>query len=98
MGYAGYAPGHKVVEKTPLQAKLAAVKDTGAFDLMEKLSRNIAQNPGEEKFRQVRLTNEKIKAALGDVPGAVDVLLEMGWVEEGEFLKLPAGAKVGMAE
>jgi len=30
---------------------------------------------------QVRLTNEKIAAVLTDVPGAVEAMKEMGWVE-----------------
>mmetsp|Transcript_55341 Transcript_55341/g.113174 ORF Transcript_55341/g.113174 Transcript_55341/m.113174 type:complete len:179 (-) Transcript_55341:309-845(-) len=98
MGYAGYAPGHKVVEVTPLQSKLVTVKSVDSFDLIEKLTRNVAQNPTEEKYRKVRLTNEKIKAALVDVAGALDVLLEMGWTQEGEFIVLPSGTQMTMMQ
>ena len=53
-GYAGYAPGHKVVMATPLQQALKAVKDDKSLETMEKLTRNSAQAPAEEKFRRVR--------------------------------------------
>lgn len=54
-GYAGYAPGHKVVDlATPLQQYLKAVKSMATLDTLEKLTRNSAQAPAEEKFRKVR--------------------------------------------
>ena len=106
MGYAGYAPGHKVVERTPLQGeervqypspsfflrltktkivrfvffffswfsafhstflrglrsvllrplpaeRLRLINVDKSLEVMEKLTRNTAQAPGEEKFRQV---------------------------------------------
>lgn len=61
---------------------------------MNKLARNAAQNPAEEKYRKVRLTNEKIAALLVAVEGAKEAMIEMGWVEEGEFLVLPAGVQL----
>ncbi|EEH53526.1 uncharacterized protein MICPUCDRAFT_68787 [Micromonas pusilla CCMP1545] len=99
-GYAGYAPGHKVVMATPLQQALKAVKDDKSLETMEKLTRNSAQAPAEEKFRRVRLTNEKIAAVITNVPGAVRVMLEMGWrlVENDEFLILPTGTSVTMKD
>ena len=44
------------------------------------------------------MTNEKIAALITDVPGAKEAMLEMGWVEDGEFLILPAGKSVTMRE
>ena len=56
-GYAGYAPGHKVADlATPLQQYLRAVKSMATLDTLEKLTRNSAQAPAEEKFRKVRPT------------------------------------------
>ena len=55
----------------------------------------------EEKYRRVKLTNAKIKAALVDVSGAVDAMLTLGWVrEEGgeDALVLPKGKFFTMAE
>jgi hypothetical protein len=37
------------------------------------------QQPGQDKFRTVRLENVKIKAAVSNVVGAMDVLLECGF-------------------
>ena len=54
MGYAGYAPGHKTDMRTPLQEYLKMVKVDKSLETIEKLTRNSAQSPGEDKFRKVR--------------------------------------------
>lgn len=48
---------------------------------------NVARCPEEDKFRRIRLSNEKIKAALVD-SGAVPVLEIIGFAAEGEFMVL----------
>ncbi len=49
----------------------------------------------EEKFRKIKLTNPKIKSVIVDVPGAVELLLQIGWVRDDssgeETLVIPAG-------
>jgi hypothetical protein len=71
--------------------------------IMRKLIVNATtkgQNPDDEvsaaKFRRVRLANAKIKAALVDVEGAIDVMLSAGFQlveEDGESVLLfPPGA------
>mmetsp|Transcript_91864 Transcript_91864/g.255896 ORF Transcript_91864/g.255896 Transcript_91864/m.255896 type:complete len:186 (+) Transcript_91864:81-638(+) len=93
MGYAGYAPGNKIADKlTPLQQALRALpldKAQETLELLEKLTRNVVRNPGDDKFRHIKLSNPKIAAAITEVPFAVDALKEMGWVEDGEGLALP---------
>jgi len=59
-----------------------------ALDLLETLSRKVIQNPSEEKYRRVRTTNEKLVPLFG-VPGTVDVMENMGWQYDGEFMTLP---------
>ena len=83
---------------TPLQAALATVKSDASLETMNKLVRNCAQTPGEEKYRKIRTTNEKIHAVLVAVEGAMDAMLAMGWVQEGEFLVLPAGTMLTMTQ
>lgn len=62
-GYAGYAPGHKVVDlATPLQQYLKAVKSMATLDTLEKLTRNSAQAPAEEKFRKVRAHPRRVSS------------------------------------
>ena len=56
MGYAGYAPGHKVAEAaTPFQAALAAVKSDASLEMIGKLARNAYGSPTDDKFRKVRI-------------------------------------------
>lgn len=55
----------------------------------------------EEKFRRVKLSNPKIKAALADVAGAVDALLALGWTREQEpeeAVVVPKGRHFTMAD
>merc|ERR1719471_2486189 len=100
MGYAGYAPGANSRMKdqaTPLEQALRALpldRALETLELIEKLTRNVVRNPGEEKFRRIKLSNPKISAAITEVPFAVDVLKEMGWVEDGDGLSLPPSVRL----
>jgi len=98
MGYAGYAPGNKVAEAlTPLQQALRSLpleKAQEILELLEKVTRNVVRNPGEEKFRSLKLTNPKIAASVADAPSMVDALKDMGWVQEGEMLVLPPSVRL----
>jgi len=98
MGYAGYSPGNKIADKlTPFQQALRALpldKALETLELIEKLTRNVVRNPTDEKFRRIKLSNPKIAASITDVPFAVDVLKEMGWVEDGDGLALPADVRL----
>eukprot|EP00854_Cymbomonas_tetramitiformis_P022284 gene22284-26883_t len=85
--------------KTPLQKSCEAVQSTESLTTIGKLTRNVSQNPREDKFRRIRLTNEKIAAVIGNVPGALELLAHMGWEREGEeFLVLPASVQMSMNE
>lgn len=50
----------------------------------------------------MRLSNGKVKAALVDMPGALDALLAMGWARDGEgeeaALVVPKGRFFTMAD
>jgi len=97
MGYAGYSPGNQVAEKvSALQQSLRGLPVDSwhePMELIEKLIRNVVRNPSEEKFRCIRLSNPKIAAAIAEVPGAVNLLKGMGWVEDGENLVLPSSVR-----
>jgi hypothetical protein len=64
-----------------------------ALDLLETLTRNVIQHPGEDKFRNVRTTNEKLAALFG-CEGALDIMMHMGWKVEGEMVVLPKDVKL----
>ena len=58
-------------------------------------------NPGDDKYRRLRLGNPKIAATIAEVPGALDALLAMGWerdANDADFLVCPKGVRVTMAE
>jgi hypothetical protein len=51
------------------------------------------QDPKEEKFRRIRLSNAAFQGRVGSVPGALDFLQLLGFETDaaGEFLVMPAG-------
>ncbi|RLN67415.1 hypothetical protein BBJ28_00013097 [Nothophytophthora sp. Chile5] len=67
-----------------------------AAETLAKILSNVVQNPQEEKFRKIRLSNAAIQSKLVAVPGAVDLLEEAGFLRlemEGEpYLMLTADA------
>ena len=73
---------------------LSEVRD-GEFDaatsVLNKLLANIVANPGEEKYRKLRVGNAKIAAMLA-CKGVRAILIGSGFVEEGEFMALPSDA------
>eukprot|EP00747_Dinoflagellata_sp_TGD_P163412 gnl/TRDRNA2_/TRDRNA2_182058_c0_seq1.p1 gnl/TRDRNA2_/TRDRNA2_182058_c0~~gnl/TRDRNA2_/TRDRNA2_182058_c0_seq1.p1 ORF type:complete len:219 (-),score=62.98 gnl/TRDRNA2_/TRDRNA2_182058_c0_seq1:492-1079(-) len=95
--------GNKVAEAlSPLELNLRGLpleRAEETLELIEKLTRNVVRNPREEKFRRIKLSNKKISESITSVPGAVDVLRVMGWVdavtsaEDGPTLELPANVK-----
>uniref|UniRef100_A0AAV1VC69 PUB domain-containing protein n=1 Tax=Peronospora matthiolae TaxID=2874970 RepID=A0AAV1VC69_9STRA len=68
---------------------------TAAETLIKMLS-NVVKNPQEEKFRKVRLSNASIQSKLVAVPGAIDILAEVGFapveIDGDTYLILPADA------
>lgn len=111
MGYYGLGPGDSsrlADPLTPLEKALRAMPidvAMASIEIIEKLCRNACSQPGEEKFRRIKLSNERIRAAIAEVPGAKEALIEMGWEEEREgpdgqvdALVLPAGRRITMHE
>jgi len=97
-GYAGYSPGSVIADKlNPLQAALRALPLEQAVDtlaIIDKLTRNTVRSPGDQKFRKINLTNDKIKTLIVNVPGAIALLKEMGWVQQGDSLELPSTVRL----
>uniref|UniRef100_A0A061S311 PUB domain-containing protein n=1 Tax=Tetraselmis sp. GSL018 TaxID=582737 RepID=A0A061S311_9CHLO len=104
MGYAGYAPA-KLPPPRPsdLEAALRAVCSTDSLTVISTLCRNCAIQPKEDKFRKVKLSNKKIHSAVVDTPGALEVMLKLGWVEntteqDGDVLEIPSGQYITMEQ
>ncbi|KAG5030213.1 hypothetical protein GLYMA_05G235400v4 [Glycine max] len=51
----------------------------GSVDVVLKLLRNIGREPANVKFRRIRMNNPKIKEAVGDVAGGVELLSFVGF-------------------
>jgi hypothetical protein len=108
MGYAGYAPGansraaEALSEYERALRSLPLDKWEETLALIEKLTRNVVSSPRDEKFRKIRLGNPKISATITEVPGAVALLQQMGWVvaeADGEqVLVLPEGVTFDFQE
>jgi len=100
MGYGGYAPGgnSRMPDKlTDLQQAMRALPLDKALEtlaLIDKLTRNVMKDQREPKFRKINLTNDKIKNLIADVPNAIALLAEMGWVQEADSLVLPVTVRM----
>ncbi|XP_019539204.3 peptide-N(4)-(N-acetyl-beta-glucosaminyl)asparagine amidase [Aedes albopictus] len=66
---------------------------TGAETLLRLLD-NIIREPGNEKYRSVRLENKAIKEKLLSVSGMKPLMLEIGYVEASGTLTLPANVVI----
>lgn len=51
----------------------------GSVEIVVKLLKNIAKEPNNEKFRRIRMSNPKIKEAIGGTPGGVELLECVGF-------------------
>eukprot|EP01065_Artemidia_motanka_P046516 TRINITY_DN7070_c3_g1_i1.p1 TRINITY_DN7070_c3_g1~~TRINITY_DN7070_c3_g1_i1.p1 ORF type:complete len:172 (+),score=60.43 TRINITY_DN7070_c3_g1_i1:67-582(+) len=82
-----------------LRTRLAAAEHAedafvDACDILVRLLGNIAQSPGEQKFRRIKTQNPTIQSKLLSVKGMRGVLEALGWEEEagGEAYVLPDSA------
>ncbi|KFK33385.1 hypothetical protein AALP_AA5G006200 [Arabis alpina] len=50
-----------------------------SIDVLLRLFKNIVKEPENGKFRKIRMSNAKIKEAIGDVPGGVELLELVGF-------------------
>lgn len=88
---------------TKLKVGLEMLREArqGEFDTssatLTKILANIVGAPAEPKFRKLRSGNAKIAALLA-TKGVRAILLGAGFVEEGEFLTLPADAPVAAVQ
>lgn len=88
---------------TPLQTALAGVPSMETLQILEKLTYNCVVMPKEIKYRRIKLSNPKIKAAVANVPAALQALQLMGWGAvpndaDGDILVLPEMQSVTMAQ
>ncbi|CAM8945536.1 unnamed protein product [Rhodiola kirilowii] len=67
---------------------LSGKPSDGSVEVVLKLLRNVVKEPGNGKFRRIRMGNPKIREAVGDVAGGVELLEAIGFglrEEDGEM-------------
>ncbi|CAK9150325.1 unnamed protein product [Ilex paraguariensis] len=99
--------GESLVEvKSKLEAcvgtYLSGYPSMGSVEVVLKLLGNVVREPENAKFRKIRMGNPKIREALGDVPGGVELLECVGFElkeEGGEMwavMDVPSGERIGL--
>ncbi|KAI3432290.1 hypothetical protein D9Q98_003850 [Chlorella vulgaris] len=81
MGYAGYfSTTARIKDKrSPLESALIDVADLATLELLEKITYNVVVQPGEEKYRRLKLSNAKIRSSIADAEGGLGAMRELGW-------------------
>eukprot|EP01026_Neomeris_dumetosa_P014324 TRINITY_DN1516_c0_g1_i14.p1 TRINITY_DN1516_c0_g1~~TRINITY_DN1516_c0_g1_i14.p1 ORF type:complete len:214 (-),score=34.87 TRINITY_DN1516_c0_g1_i14:291-845(-) len=102
MAYAGYVPAKLPPAKLDsFQSALRSVESQRCLEVIRKLCYNVACSPTEEKYRRVKISNQKIKEAIVDVEGGLDVMGVLGWIREeqqGDVLFLPPKTYITMKQ
>lgn len=62
-----------------VRAFLSGNPPEGSVDVILRLLRNIVKEPENPKFRKIRMSNPKIREAIGEVGGAVELLEFLGF-------------------
>ncbi|XP_020083507.1 plant UBX domain-containing protein 2, partial [Ananas comosus] len=93
---------------SPVAARVAAFLSAappppeGSVEVVRKLLGNVVREPGNDKFRRIRMGNPKIREAVADVGGGVDLLECVGFrigEEDGEIwatMGVPAEEQVAV--
>lgn len=77
------------------------VKSVEALEVLEKLLYNIVVAPKEEKYRRIKLTNDKINRTIVQSEGALDALQALSWVispEDVQLLIAPTSVNFNMKD
>ncbi|XP_028767136.1 plant UBX domain-containing protein 2 [Neltuma alba] len=84
-------PDNGVQSRTELEAcismYMSGKPSEGSVEVVLKLLRNIVKEPDNAKYRKIRLTNAKIKEAVSEVAGGIELLSYVGFElkeEDGE--------------
>lgn len=81
---------------------VSAKPSEGSLDVVLRLLRNIVKEPENAKFRKIRMSNPKIREAIGDVAGGVELLEIVGFElreDGGEMwavMDVPKGEQIGL--
>ncbi|CAA2956286.1 Hypothetical predicted protein [Olea europaea subsp. europaea] len=85
-------------------AYLSGNPSAGSLDVVLKLLKNIVKEPDNTKFRKIRMGNPKVKDAIGDILGGVELFEFMGFElkeESGEMwlvMDAPSEERLGLVK
>ncbi|KAJ3705812.1 hypothetical protein LUZ61_009517 [Rhynchospora tenuis] len=94
----GKGASHKVEEF------LSGNPTENSVEVMKRLLGNLVKEPSNEKFRRIRMGNPKIREAIGEAKGGVEVLESVGFKigdEEGELwatMEMPSEEGIGLVK
>ncbi|KAG2385495.1 hypothetical protein C9374_003310 [Naegleria lovaniensis] len=83
---------HKVHQTFKLNPNLTQKKDS--LTLVKNIMMNVIKNFFDEKYRKIKMSNQKFSEKVVNVPGAFDLLLHSGFRTDGENAYLPSDVKV----
>ncbi|CAH1238391.1 NEURL1B [Branchiostoma lanceolatum] len=63
-----------------------------SLTLIRQITRNVLDNLGDPKYRQVRMRNKSVSGDIMDVPTALQLLAAIGWVQSDNSFVLPSSA------
>mmetsp|Transcript_75165 Transcript_75165/g.178634 ORF Transcript_75165/g.178634 Transcript_75165/m.178634 type:complete len:636 (+) Transcript_75165:175-2082(+) len=88
----------EVMERASALLSLPKDKQGAAIKTVTTLLENLVKDPENAKFRSVRLSNAKIKAAIVDVQEAMQLMLACGFAQQEDNLVAGDGAEAKAAE
>jgi hypothetical protein len=78
---------HALVKKFLAENKDDIIRYS-SLKMLSAILDNIFKNPKEDKFRKLKLSNQKMNDLLVQPKGALDILLQLGFVKKDDFMIL----------
>ena len=69
-----------------LIASLSAKEQEATFLVLRKIYGNIIQQPSDEKYRQIKLTDESFTSKVWQYPAGEELMKMSGWIMEGDHV------------
>ena len=67
---------------------LSPSDQAATLSVLKKIFNNIVQHPDEDKYRQIKLTNEVFSNKVWQYPAGEELMKMSGWVVEGDHVEL----------
>ena len=71
-----------------LDTLLRPVSRGATFSVLERIFDNIIQHPNDDKYRQIKLTDEAFSSEVWQYPAGEELMKMSGWVVEGDHVRL----------